>query len=196
MLCPARMLVVVASLIFAQSRPRLVDTIIAVDPRDSFAVVTVDSEYRALKNGDRVAEVDDTTVVAIEPARVVLSRGGERRWLVKEPRSCPSLRELEGIGCAPRGERIVPAFRDGRPIGFKMFSVRPDSVYARFGLKNGDLVMRINGWDVTSPDRALQIYDRLRRATSLSVELERSGELISIGCALPGLHLGHSTEKR
>jgi S1-C subfamily serine protease len=40
--------------------------------------------------------------------------------------------------------RVVPAFANGKTIGFKLFSIRPDSLFGRMGLKNGDIVVRIN----------------------------------------------------
>ena len=71
--------------------------------------------------------------------------------------------------------RIVPVLRDSRPHGFKVYAFRPNSLYARLGLQNGDLVERINGVDLTTPDRTLEIYARLREARRIRVDLERRG---------------------
>jgi general secretion pathway protein C len=74
--------------------------------------------------------------------------------------------------------RIVPAFKDGAPNGFKLFSIRPDSLFARLGLRNGDVLQRINGLSLSSPDRALEAYSRLRDASRIELEVERQGEVI------------------
>ena len=71
--------------------------------------------------------------------------------------------------------RIVPSFRNGQPNGFKLFSIRPGSIYSKIGLQNGDVIQKINGFEMNSPDRALEIYTRLRDATSLTIELQRRG---------------------
>jgi general secretion pathway protein C len=71
--------------------------------------------------------------------------------------------------------RIVPAIRDSMPAGFRVYAIRPNSLYARLGLRNGDLVERINGALLTTPDRALEIYARLREARWIRVDLERRG---------------------
>jgi general secretion pathway protein C len=71
--------------------------------------------------------------------------------------------------------RLVPAFRDGVARGFKVFSVRPGSVYAQLGVESGDVVRGINGLELSSPERALEAYALLRGARTLDIELERHG---------------------
>jgi general secretion pathway protein C len=72
-------------------------------------------------------------------------------------------------------ERIVPSFRKGRPIGFKIFSIRPGSLYFALGLREGDIVRSINGYDLNSPDKALAAYSALRHTRSLDLKLTRAG---------------------
>jgi general secretion pathway protein C len=71
--------------------------------------------------------------------------------------------------------RIVPAFKDGQAEGFKLFSIRPDSLYSKIGIVNGDVVKRINGFDMNSPEKALEIYTKLKDATRIDVEIDRNG---------------------
>lgn len=74
--------------------------------------------------------------------------------------------------------RIVPAYRDGQPRGFKLFAIRPDSLFARIGMVNGDVVRRINGFEMSTPENALEAYARLRDANQVEVVLERNGSAI------------------
>jgi general secretion pathway protein C len=74
--------------------------------------------------------------------------------------------------------RIVPSFKNGVSNGFKLFSIVPDSLYAQIGIQNGDVVHKINGYEMNSPDKALEIYQKLRDAARIEVELERRGEMI------------------
>ena len=71
--------------------------------------------------------------------------------------------------------RIVPAFKDGQAQGFKLFSIRPDSLYTKIGIQNGDVIRRINGNDINSPEKALEIYSKLRDASRIDIEIERNG---------------------
>ncbi|CAM4517504.1 type II secretion system protein GspC [Corallococcus exiguus] len=71
--------------------------------------------------------------------------------------------------------RVVPAFKDGRPVGFKLFSIREESFYSRMGLRNGDVLQRINGLDLDSPDKALEAFTKLRDARRIELQIERGG---------------------
>jgi general secretion pathway protein C len=86
---------------------------------------------------------------------------------------------LGNMSVLSRSARIVPEIRDGRAAGFRLFSVRPDGPFAKIGLQNGDVISAINGLEMTSPDKALEVYTKLKSASHLSVGLERSGQKIT-----------------
>jgi len=87
---------------------------------------------------------------------------------------------LENPAAVARGARIVPSIKNGKPNGFKLYAIRPSSVYAMFGLYNGDTIHRINGFDLTSPDKALEVYTKLRDAKNLQVDLTRRGKPVTL----------------
>lgn len=62
------------------------------------------------------------------------------------------------MGTVARAARIVPSVRDGKPHGFKLYAIRPGSIYVVLGLRNGDTITAVNGDDITTPDKALRIY--------------------------------------
>ncbi len=74
--------------------------------------------------------------------------------------------------------RIVPAFKDGVAQGFKLFSIRPDSIYTKIGIQNGDVIKRINGLDMNSPEKALEIYGKLKDSARIDIEVERNGAAV------------------
>jgi general secretion pathway protein C len=86
---------------------------------------------------------------------------------------------LGNMSMLSRSARIVPEVKDGRAAGFRLFSVRPDGPFAKIGLQNGDVISAINGLDMTSPDKALEVYTKLKSASHLSVGLERNGQKIT-----------------
>ncbi len=71
--------------------------------------------------------------------------------------------------------RLVPFFVDGKPVGFKVFAIHSGSLYAKLGLHNGDVVTAIEDMPLTSPDRVLEVYEKVRKAKQLSFTLERGG---------------------
>jgi general secretion pathway protein C len=79
-----------------------------------------------------------------------------------------------------KGARVVPSSKDGKPNGFKLYAIRPGSVYAEIGLANGDTIHAINGFDLGSPDKALEVYTKIKEATSLTVAVTRRGKETTI----------------
>jgi general secretion pathway protein C len=117
---------------------------------------------------------------AADPLMAELDRGikkiGEHNYEVQR-QTVDSL--LGNMSLLSRSARIVPEIRDGKAAGFRLFSVRPDGPFAKIGLQNGDVISAINGLDMTSPDKALEVYTKLKSASHLSVGLERNGQKIN-----------------
>jgi type II secretory pathway component PulC len=79
-----------------------------------------------------------------------------------------------------KGARVVPAIKYGVPSGLKLYAIRPGSLYARFGFMNGDTISAINGENLTSADKALELYTKLRSATELSFNVVRRGQPLQL----------------
>lgn len=87
---------------------------------------------------------------------------------------------LEDQAQLMRSARIVPEQKDGKTIGVRLFGVRPDTLLGTLGLKNGDRLEQINGYDMGSPEKALEAYARLRTAENLKIKLNRRGQSTTI----------------
>ena len=74
--------------------------------------------------------------------------------------------------------RIVPSFKNGVASGFKLFSIQPGSLYSSIGIENGDVIQRVNGYEINSPEKALELYQKLRESAHVTIELERGGQTI------------------
>lgn len=71
---------------------------------------------------------------------------------------------------------VAPALVDGKPAGFQLSDIRRGSVFARLGLRDGDVVAAVNGMDVSTPAAAMLAFLTLRNATDLAVRIVRHGE--------------------
>jgi general secretion pathway protein C len=77
--------------------------------------------------------------------------------------------------------RIVPEKgADGKAVGIRLFGIRPDTMLGTLGLQNGDRIETINGFNMSSPEEALNAYARLRTANKLSVKVTRRGQPTTI----------------
>jgi general secretion pathway protein C len=72
--------------------------------------------------------------------------------------------------------RVVPNFTDGKPDGFRIFAIREDSLYAKIGLQNGDILRRVNNIDVGNPQNFLQVFERLKGEENIRIDLIRNNK--------------------
>ena len=79
-----------------------------------------------------------------------------------------------------RSARIVPHEENGQVIGVKLYGIRRNSLLGKLGLQNGDLLRTINGFEMSSPDTALEAYAKLRTASNLSVAVVRRGRPMTV----------------
>lgn len=68
--------------------------------------------------------------------------------------------------------------------GFKLFGIPADSLPAHAGLKNGDVVRRVNGYEIKSAQDALQLVAVLRNERDLSVDVVRDGSAQTLEVAI------------
>ena len=151
---------------------------------------------RSVWEGDVVL---DAEVVAIERDAVVLRRGDSRQrltmhegpaipytpaawvvpmaaneFVVSRAEVMSKLGDLYGLA---RGVQVVPAFRDGLPIGFRFARVSPDSPATTLGLESGDVIRAVNGQPLDSMQRLLSLVATLERTTQVELQVERAGQV-------------------
>jgi type II secretion system protein C len=96
--------------------------------------------------------------------RVSLSRA-DVRPLLSDPNSLLQMASFK------------PFSVDGRVSGFQVFSIRPDSLLSKVGLRNGDVLMRINGQTLSGPTQLLQAYSGMDRASLITLDVQRASQL-------------------
>jgi general secretion pathway protein C len=99
----------------------------------------------------------------------------DNRYEVKKKYIDDTLSNLSRIATQAR---IVPSFKNGVANGFKLFSIQPGSLYTAIGVENGDVIQKINGYEINSPDKALEVYQKLRESPHITIEIERNGQII------------------
>lgn len=88
-----------------------------------------------------------------------------------------NLQDLSKLGMQAR---IVPNYEDGKYHGFRMVGIRPDSLYKAIGMESGDLVKRVNGRDIDTPNKAIELFEQLRSSPTISLDVERRGQKITM----------------
>jgi general secretion pathway protein C len=76
--------------------------------------------------------------------------------------------------------RMRPVKEGDQIVGLHLSRVRPGTLFAAIGLKNGDRLESINGVSMTDPVEAFEGYRKLETSGSLRVEIRRAGQPLTI----------------
>lgn len=95
--------------------------------------------------------------------------------------------------------KFRPFFTKGSPDGVMVYAIKPDSVFNKAGIRNGDIVKSINGAPVSSVEDASSLLSGMENAETAKLTLIRSGETKEItysagstgGAAQPGEEPAH-----
>lgn len=176
--------------------------------RYSRALIEVQpGEERPFAVGTQV--IQGTSLQAILPDRVVLSRGGKLETLrlekgagdsgVEPPdrsarggdasgaaSSLTLIREqvLQDPGKAAEYVRVQPANQDGKLHGYRIYPGKDRSIFSQVGLRPGDLVTQVNGVQLDDASKALKMLSELKDVNQLNLVVERGGQAQTINVNL------------
>jgi general secretion pathway protein C len=84
--------------------------------------------------------------------------------------------ELSDMTQLTQGAKVVPNIVGGKYRGFRLVGVRSNSLYRAIGLQSGDSIRRVNGIEIDSPTKALQLFEQLRNSNNITVDIDRRGQ--------------------
>ena len=83
---------------------------------------------------------------------------------------------LDNIGQAMTDARLLPSLKEGKVEGFRASEVKPAGIFGMIGIKNGDVLLRINDFPIDSPDKAIQSFVSLKGQSRIKLDLIRDGQ--------------------
>jgi general secretion pathway protein C len=72
--------------------------------------------------------------------------------------------------------RIVPYYEGGAAKGFRLQGLKSGGMFSAIGIRNGDVVMSVNGSPIDSPQKALDIYQSMMTQSSVNLTVLRRGK--------------------
>lgn len=76
--------------------------------------------------------------------------------------------------------RLFPYTRDGKPEGFVLKEVKPSGIYQCLGLRNGDILLRMNDYDIRQPEHILHALGALRGLDRVKIDVIREDERVTL----------------
>lgn len=69
---------------------------------------------------------------------------------------------------------IVPG-SGGRVDGFKFVNIQPGSIFEKLGFKPGDTLKKVNGEEINTPTKGMEMFNALKAESRLQLSVERNG---------------------
>ena len=177
----------------ATNMPLVLTGIIAAgNPKAGLAIIgTSATNAKIYPVGDRVP--GNARVHAVYADRVLLERNGAIEALMLPRKFSPgTVPPTATVGPSPldRMQRALsnepglisdvlrpqPVFADGKLHGYRVYPGRDARAFAALGLRNGDLVLAINGTALDDPARGNDIFSSLSNSDQARVTVMRNGQ--------------------
>ncbi len=87
--------------------------------------------------------------------------------------------KLQDLGALGREARVIPNYdrESGSYKGFKLIGVRPNSLYRNIGIRSGDVILQVNGEEMNSPSKALELFTKLQTSSEITMDIKRRGKV-------------------
>jgi general secretion pathway protein C len=82
---------------------------------------------------------------------------------------------MENLGQLMDQAIIRPHIESGRPAGISIAGIKPNAIFRRMRLRNGDIITAVNGRPIESVEDAIAIFEYLTSSPQLQVDIKRRG---------------------
>ncbi|MCY4320927.1 MAG: hypothetical protein OXC37_00760 [Bdellovibrionaceae bacterium] len=76
--------------------------------------------------------------------------------------------------------RVVPHTENGELLGFRFAKIDKGSIYEDLGFEKGDIIKKVAGEFVTTPEQALELFERLKGGSGFKMLVEREGKELEL----------------
>jgi len=186
-----------ASTLNAQMLPELnlnlLGTLIESDPMKSVAILEdiATHQQKTFKAGD---DINEYKIVRIGRGEISLLKEGKVDKVefplgsvdqavisVSDHEKIIDVKELNKIvpdlNTAIKQAFAVPNFESGKITGFKIAKIKDKELAQKVGIAEGDIVLGINEYKLDSVKTPFKIYNNLRNAPELNIQIKRNGAI-------------------
>lgn len=146
----------------------------------SAKLINISRNTATIKSGGR----DITLRIKATPEGPLLNPSRAPRQSIVPPSMVMSrkeinenLRNLQGI---MTDAQVRPYFEAGSQQGFIVSHIKPDSLYQKLGLQNGDIIIDVNNKRMQSADDVMKLINLMQSGEGIAVNLKRQGKVETI----------------
>ena len=82
---------------------------------------------------------------------------------------------MENLGDLMTQATFRPHIEDGRPAGISITGIKPNAIFRKLRLRNGDVITGVNGQSIESVEDAMRVFQTLATGGPFQVNIKRRG---------------------
>lgn len=103
----------------------------------------------------------------------VSKKVGDAEWIIDQRALNKVLNNMDKV---LTDARLLPYSDGGKVLGFRISEIKPDGIFNLIGLQNSDVLLKVNNFDIDSPEKGVKLLSGLKGESSLSLEILRNGQ--------------------
>ena len=137
--------------------------VLNVDGRDEVLIMEEPGITRAAGAPGPAAEAAPAPRLAAEPGEQVAVTGEQVE------------KAMEDVGDLLTQATFRPHIEDGRAAGISITGIKPNAIFRKLRLRNGDVITGVNNQSITSVDDAMKVFGTLSADGPIQVQVKRRG---------------------
>ena len=84
-------------------------------------------------------------------------------------------KEMENLGQLMEQANLRPNIVDGQPAGISITGIKPNAIFRKMRLRNGDVITGVNGGAIESVEEAVKVVEQLSSGSDIQLQIKRRG---------------------
>jgi general secretion pathway protein C len=82
---------------------------------------------------------------------------------------------MENLGQLMEQASLRPHMINGQPAGISITGIKPNAIFRKMRLRNGDVITGVNGSSIESVEDAVKVVDQLSSGSNIQLQIKRRG---------------------
>jgi general secretion pathway protein C len=82
---------------------------------------------------------------------------------------------MENLGQLMEQANLRPHIEDGQPAGISITGIKPNAIFRKMRLRNGDVITGVNGNSIGSVEDAAKVFEELSSGSNIQLQIKRRG---------------------
>ena len=82
---------------------------------------------------------------------------------------------MENLGELMQQATLRPHIEAGQPAGISITGIKPNAIFRRMRLRNGDVITGVNGNSIGSVEEAARVFEELSSGSNIQLQIKRRG---------------------